>query len=78
MGLIISIACFALLLAVEPTKVALTEGEQHLRRQMVTLFSCIFNVILAVAGFGLAGALGIQVPRSNSLITPLALAAIQA
>lgn len=78
MGLIISIISFAVLLAVEPTKVALTEGEQHWRRQMVTLFSCIFNVILAVAGFGLAAALGIRVPSSLSLITPLVLAAVQA
>ncbi|KAM7186943.1 hypothetical protein V8F20_011172 [Naviculisporaceae sp. PSN 640] len=78
MGVIISMASFAGLMAVEPNRVALTEGEQHWRRQLVTLFSCIFNIILAGAGIGLAAALGIQVSRSPSLITPLVFAAIQA
>lgn len=78
MGLIISMASFASLMAVEPNKVDLTEGEQHWRRQLVTLFSCIFNIILASAGLGLAAALGIQVSSAHSLITPLVFAAIQA
>lgn len=78
MGVIISMASFASLMAVEPNRVALTEGEQHWRRQLVTLFSCIFNIILAGSGLGLAAALGIQVPKSHSLITPLVFAAIQA
>ncbi|KAK3314852.1 hypothetical protein B0H66DRAFT_323828 [Apodospora peruviana] len=78
LGLIVTIVLFYILLAVEPTKVALTEGEQHWRRQVVTFFSCIFNVILAGAGLGLAVALGIKVMSSKSLITPLAWAAIQA
>ncbi|KAK4214970.1 hypothetical protein QBC37DRAFT_138784 [Rhypophila decipiens] len=78
MGLVISMASFATLMAVEPTKVALTEGEQHWRKQVVTLFSCIFNIILAGAGLGLAAALGLRVSNSRSLITPLVFAAIQA
>ncbi|KAK1774838.1 hypothetical protein QBC45DRAFT_454467 [Copromyces sp. CBS 386.78] len=90
-GLILNIGIFAALLAVETTsaKVNLTEGEQHWRKKIVTVSCCVFNLLLAGAGIGLAGAMGIrlsnagdrQLGMSNSersLIAPLVLGAIQA
>ncbi|KAK3684179.1 hypothetical protein B0T22DRAFT_271253 [Podospora appendiculata] len=79
LGLVTNVGLFVILLAVEPTKVTLTEGEQHWRRQMVTVFSCVLNIVLVGAGVGLAGAIGIRVTaHSKSLITPLAWLSIQA
>ncbi|KAK3321242.1 hypothetical protein B0T19DRAFT_466523 [Cercophora scortea] len=79
LGLVTNVGLFVTLLAVEPTKVTLTEGEQHWRRQMVTVFSCVLNIVLLGAGVGLAGAIVIRVTaHSKSLITPLAWLLIQA
>ncbi len=74
----INIGLFVMLLAAEKPKAKLTEGEQHWRKQIVTFFSCVFNLLLAGAGVGLAGALGMKVPGSKSLITPLVCASLQA
>ncbi|KAK4455403.1 hypothetical protein QBC34DRAFT_420200 [Podospora aff. communis PSN243] len=76
-GLVINIGLFIILLRAERTKVTLTEGEQHWRKQVVTFFSCISNLLLAGAGTGLAGALGMKLSESKSLITPMVWAAIQ-
>lgn len=78
LGLTLNVALFTLLLALEPAKAALTEGEQHWRKQVVTFFGCVLNVLLAGAGVGLAGALGIKTSDSTSLIAPLVGASIQA
>jgi hypothetical protein len=75
--LVTNIGLFIILLRAERTKVTLTEGEQHWRKQIVTFFSCISNLLLAGAGLGLAGALGMRLSESRSLITPLVWAAIQ-
>jgi hypothetical protein len=77
LGLVINIGLFIILLRAERTKVTLTEGEQHWRKQVVTFFSCISNLLLAGAGTGLAGALGMKLSESKSLITPMVWAAIQ-
>ncbi|KAK3387948.1 hypothetical protein B0H63DRAFT_167187 [Podospora didyma] len=77
LGLVINIGLFVTLLAVDRTKATLTEGEQHWRKQIVTFFSCVFNLLLAGAGVGLASAMGIKVSESRSLITPMALAVVQ-
>ncbi|KAK3340020.1 hypothetical protein B0T25DRAFT_574893 [Lasiosphaeria hispida] len=78
LGLIANIGLFAVLLRAEESEASLTEGEQHWRKQTITFFSCVFNLLLAGAGVGLAGAMGIKVPGSKSLITPLVWASIQA
>lgn len=72
-----NIGLFILLLRAERTKVTLTEGEQHWRKQVVTFFSCIANLLLAGAGIGLAGALGMRLSESKSMIAPLVWASIQ-
>ncbi|KAK0625953.1 hypothetical protein B0T14DRAFT_424531 [Immersiella caudata] len=77
LGLVTNIGLFIMLLRAERTKVTLTEGEQHWRKQVVTFFSCISNLLLAGAGTGLAGALGMRLSESKSLITPMVWAAIQ-
>lgn len=90
-GLILNIGIFAALLAVETTsaKVTLTESEQHWRKKIVTVSCCVFNLLLAGAGIGLAGAMGIRLSNvggrqsamsesERSLIAPLVLGAIQA
>lgn len=90
-GLILNIGIFAALLAVETTsaKVTLTEGEQHWRKKIVTVSCCVFNLLLAGAGIGLAGAMGIRLSNvggrqlgmsesERSLIAPLVLGAVQA
>ncbi|KAK3392202.1 hypothetical protein B0T20DRAFT_50045 [Sordaria brevicollis] len=90
-GLILNIGIFAALLAVETTsaKVALTEGEQHWRKKIVTVSCCVFNLLLAGAGIGLAGAMGIRLSNvggrqsgmsesERSLIAPLVLGSVQA
>jgi hypothetical protein len=56
----------------------LTEGEQHWRKQVVTFFGCVLNLLLAGAGVGLAGTLGTRTADSKSLIAPLVWALIQA
>ena len=56
----------------------LTEGEQHWRKQVVTLFGCLLNLLLAGAGVGLAVALGTKAADSKTLIAPLIWASIQA
>ncbi|KAG7285602.1 hypothetical protein NEMBOFW57_010231 [Staphylotrichum longicolle] len=63
---------------VEPNRIMLTEGEQHWRKQVVTFFGCLLNVLLAAAGVGLAVTLGTKVADSKSLIAPLIWASIQA
>ncbi|KAK0614895.1 hypothetical protein B0T17DRAFT_592774 [Bombardia bombarda] len=78
LGLVINIGLLATLLAVEKAEVTLTEGEQHWRRQIATFFSCVFNLLLAGAGVGLACGLGMKVAGSTSLIAPLVWASIQA
>ncbi|KAK4222220.1 hypothetical protein QBC38DRAFT_375554 [Podospora fimiseda] len=77
-GLIINVGMFCLLLAVEVNKVTLTEGQQHWRKQIVTFFACVLNLILAGAGAGLVGLLSADVDETKSLIAPLVLASIQA
>ncbi|KAL0470053.1 hypothetical protein QR685DRAFT_522669 [Neurospora intermedia] len=90
-GLLLNIGIFAALLAVESTsaKVNLTEGEQHWRKKIVTVSCCVFNLLLAGAGIGLAGAMGIRLSSvggrhlgmsesERSLIAPLVLGAVQA
>ncbi|KAK3944456.1 hypothetical protein QBC46DRAFT_374363 [Diplogelasinospora grovesii] len=78
LGLIINIGLFYALLAVDITKVTLTEGEQHWRKQIVTLFGCASNLILAGAGVGLASAMGTKISSSRALLVPLTWASIQA
>ncbi|KAK0651125.1 hypothetical protein B0T16DRAFT_73420 [Cercophora newfieldiana] len=77
LGLATNIGLFIILLRAERTKVTLTEGEQHWRKQIVTFFSCISNLLLAGAGIGLAGVLGTKLSESMSLIMPMVWAAIQ-
>ncbi|KAK3997026.1 hypothetical protein QBC44DRAFT_230198 [Cladorrhinum sp. PSN332] len=77
-GLIINVGMFCLLLAVETNKVTLTEGQQHWRKQIVTFFACVLNVILAAAGVGLAGSLSANVGETKSMMAPLILASLQA
>jgi hypothetical protein len=76
-GLTLNIALFALLLVVEPNRITLTEGEQHWRKQTVTFFGCLLNLLLAGSGVGLAVALGIRAPDSKQMIAPLVWASIQ-
>jgi hypothetical protein len=76
-GLTLNIALFALLLVVEPNRITLTEGEQHWRKQTVTFFGCLLNLLLAGSGVGLAVALGIKASHSKRLIAPLVWASIQ-
>ncbi|KAK0704648.1 hypothetical protein B0H67DRAFT_649077 [Lasiosphaeris hirsuta] len=78
LGLVANIGLFAVLLRAEESEASLTEGEQHWRKQTATFFSCVFNLLLAGAGVSLASAMGIKVPGSKSLITPLVWASIQA
>ena len=89
-GLILNIGIFAALLAVETTsaKVNLTEGEQHWRKKIVSVSCCVFNLLLAGAGIGLAGAMGLRlsgrhgqlgmIESERTLIAPLVLCAVQA
>jgi len=77
LGLVVNTSLFIILLAAETTDAKLTEGEQHWRKQVVTFFSCISNLLLAAAGVALAGALGMNLPGSRSLITPLVGAVVQ-
>jgi hypothetical protein len=69
---------FGLLLALETTKAELTESEQHWRKQTVTLFGCILNILLAGAGIGLVAALMPRISESRVLIAPLAWSTMQA
>ncbi len=78
LGLALNTALFILLLKVEPNRIMLTEGEQHWRKQVVTLFGCLLNLLLGGAGFALAIALGIKAADSKTLIAPLIWASIQA
>ena len=78
LGLVLNISLFLGLLAAEASKPKLTEGEQHWRKQVITFFGCTSNLLLAVAGVGLAAAMGAHVPSSKSLIIPLVWASIQA
>ena len=65
-------------MTVEANDVTLTEGEQHWRRQLVTFFGSVLNLLLAGAGVGLAVASGTKTARSRTLIAPLVWASIQA
>lgn len=56
----------------------MTEGEQHWRRQIVTLFGCLLNLLLAGAGICLAVTLGIKAVESKPLLAPLLWTYIQA
>ncbi|KAL2155612.1 hypothetical protein VTH82DRAFT_354 [Thermothelomyces myriococcoides] len=71
LGFSINIALLAALLAVEPIEITLTEGEQHWRKQVVTFFGCLLNLLLAGAGFCLAVNLGLKAADSKLLIAPL-------
>ncbi|AEO61308.1 hypothetical protein MYCTH_2084292 [Thermothelomyces thermophilus ATCC 42464] len=71
LGFVINVALLAALLAVEPIKITLTEGEQHWRKQVVTFFGCLLNLLLAGAGFCLAVHLGVKAADSKLLIAPL-------
>jgi hypothetical protein len=77
-GLGLNVILFALLLATEINNITLTEGEQYWRRQVVTLFGCVLNLLLAGAGVGLALTLGTKEAGSRLLIAPLIWASIQA
>ena len=77
-GLVINITVFCLLLSLDTNKVTLTEGQQHWRKQVVTLFGSVLNIVLAAAGVGLVGLLGVRVAESKSMIIPLVWATIQA
>lgn len=77
-GLTVNIALFVMLLAVEPNRITLTESEQHWRKQVVTFFGCVVNLLLAGAGIGLGLTLSIKAADSKPLIAPLILASIQA
>ncbi|KXX81667.1 hypothetical protein MMYC01_202047 [Madurella mycetomatis] len=78
LGAVINIVIFILLLATEVNKVTLTEGEQYWRKQIVTFFGCVLNLVLTGAGGALAGTLGVKTAESKSLIAPLIWALIQA
>ncbi|GAB1313663.1 hypothetical protein MFIFM68171_03873 [Madurella fahalii] len=78
LGAIINIIIFILLLATEVNKVTLTEGEQYWRKQIVTFFGCLLNLVLGGAGGALAGTLGVKTTESKSLIAPIIWALIQA
>ncbi|KAL2258846.1 hypothetical protein VTK26DRAFT_7679 [Humicola hyalothermophila] len=77
-GLVLNIALFTLFLSMETHNIALTEGEEHYRRQVATFFGSTANLLLAGAGVGLAVMLGIKTVESKSLIAPLVWASIQA
>ena len=61
----------------EPNRITLTEGEQHWRKQIVTFFGCLLNLLLAGAGVCLALTLGTKAADSKPLIAPLIWAYIQ-
>ncbi|VBB83603.1 Putative protein of unknown function [Podospora comata] len=71
LGLTINIAAFGLLLSMEIHRVALTEGQQHWRKQIVTVFACVLNIFLSGAGVGMASILSTRVAESKSMIVPL-------
>lgn len=77
-GLVLNIALFTVLLSMETHNISLTEGEEHYRRQVVTFFGSMVNLLLAGAGVGLAATLGVKTVDSKSLIAPLVSASIQA
>ncbi|KAL2140030.1 hypothetical protein VTI28DRAFT_4338 [Corynascus sepedonium] len=77
-GFATNIALFAALMAVEPNKITLTEGEQHWRKQVVTFFGCSLNLLLAGAGFCLAINLSTKATDIKSLIAPLVWTYLQA
>ncbi|KAK3898526.1 hypothetical protein C8A05DRAFT_18912 [Staphylotrichum tortipilum] len=79
-GLVITTALFALLLRGEKNRIALTEGEQHWRKQVLTLFACLLNLLLAGAGASLTVVVGINMKMvdSKALIAPLIWASLQA
>jgi hypothetical protein len=76
LGLVLNAGLFIVLLAVEPNRITLTESEQHWRKQIVTFFGCVLNLLFAGAGIGLA--LGMKEAESTALILPLVWASIQA
>ncbi|KAK3298058.1 uncharacterized protein B0H64DRAFT_474068 [Chaetomium fimeti] len=78
LGFTINIILLALLLVVEPNRISLTEGEQHWRRQIVTLFGCLLNLLLAGGGVCLAASLGIKATDSKALLAPLLCTYVQA
>lgn len=61
----------------EPNRITLTEGEQHWRKQVVTFFGCLLNLILAGAGLRLAVTLGTHTAESKMMVGPLMWTAIQ-
>ncbi|KAK4180716.1 hypothetical protein QBC36DRAFT_15268 [Triangularia setosa] len=77
LGLTINIATFGLLLSMETHKVTLTEGQQHWRKQIITVFACVLNIFLAGAGVGMTGILSTRIVESKSMIMPLIWVSIQ-
>ncbi|KAL2265131.1 hypothetical protein VTJ83DRAFT_6231 [Remersonia thermophila] len=77
LGFIFNITLFVFLLAVEPNRITLTEGEQHWRKQVVTFFGCCLNVLLACASVGLAFTLSVKTSDYGALIAPFICTYIQ-
>jgi len=75
--MVINVGLFMALLAADKTDYSLTESEQHWRKQVVTFFGCLFNLIMTCAGTSLAGAMAARTADSRLLIAPLLWASIQ-
>ncbi|KAK4142820.1 uncharacterized protein C8A04DRAFT_38034 [Dichotomopilus funicola] len=77
LGLTLNVVILAMLLAVEPNRIMLTEGEQHSRKQIATFFSCSLNLLLVGVGVCLAASIHAKVAGCRLLIPPLILVYIQ-
>jgi len=77
LGMVINVGLFMALLAADKTDYSLTESEQHWRKQVVTFFGCLFNLIMTCAGTSLAGTMAARTADSRLLIAPLLWASIQ-
>jgi hypothetical protein len=76
-GFVLNIVLFIFLLAVEPNRITLTEGEQHWRKLVVTFFGCVLNFLLACSAVGLTFTLSTKVADYSPLIAPLICTYIQ-
>ncbi|KAL2116284.1 hypothetical protein VTJ04DRAFT_8451 [Mycothermus thermophilus] len=76
-GFVLNIVLFIFLLAVEPNRITLTEGEQHWRKLVVTFFGCVLNFLLACSAIGLTLTLSTKVTDYSPLIAPLVCTYIQ-